>query len=955
MIHLDAKTDYSFMRGFGTPKQWAERAKEIGTTALGVADYCSTWGHAPMIEAFKDTGVKIIPGVQLPVVEKLDKDPKHALVTLLPMTDAALRVIYDMTTLAFSQLYYRARLTWEQVQEAIDADCIGIVNDALISDYAIMEKVRGLYLGARPVKDGFMAMVQEGDMPVVVAPSPRYPSIKERRAYELVQAISSNQRFGELQSDAIHLARESELKSAFRSVGIETKDEWFKEAEAIASACNAKLPKATMPKFKQDKPEVSIEFLCTTRANDMGISLADDGPYARRFAREMSVIKEKNFEDYFLIVADMVRAARAHMLVGPGRGSAGGSLVAYLLGITHVDPLKFGTLFERFIDITRPDWPDIDIDFPDTKREIVFDYLREKYGRGHFARIGTLSEFGGKSALNDTAKATGVPIQVARDIGKWTEGAGQGKVVPFKIVFDLDETKPALEKHPSLLMAAEIDGHVRHHGVHAAGCFISNEPVTTYGALRDGVIAMDMKDVEKTGLIKMDVLGLKTLSVIQDCCDQIGIDPYSLYELSWDDQEVFEKVFNADRVTGIFQFEGHAVRTLTKQIKVERFEDLCAITSLARPGPLVGGAADLWVKRRVGNEDFEIDPLIEPHLRSTYGTIVYQEQAMSIVRHVAGFDEGAVNGFRRAIGKKDPEKLKLYREQFLAGAQAKGMTEEAANDLWDEMANFGSYAFNWSHAVAYSMISYMAAWLKTKHPLEFALSQLRNTADEDQAKHLLRELNEEGYQYVPFSHERSAASWSIIDGKLYGGFDSVRGVGSKTAATLLAKREADPEGWLDKLTDSQRDRITRENCTPWHDLTYFGKKYADVYKDADSFRAPWCPNGIRGPVIRIKDIPDQKGNYAFMGRVVRKVKKDKNSEEELAKRNGKRETRNTFHINLWVQDDGAEIGMTINRFKAGQFEWLLDENLEGRDFLVRGSIIEDGRSWLFVDNIVEAT
>lgn len=954
MIHLDAKTDYSFMRGFGTPKQWAARAKEIGATAFGIADYCSTWGHQPFTEAFKDSGTKLIYGVQLPVVEELNKDPKHALVTLLAENNDALSFLYKMVSIANDQMYYRPRITWAQVDECIRNGCVGIVNDALISDYTIMEKIENLYLGARPVRDGFMALVVDGDMPVAVCPSPRYPSINERRAYELVQSISSNQRFGELQVDAIHLTRRAELEAAFRAVGIEPNPEWFTNAEAIAAHCNATIPKATMPKFVQDETPVSIEFLCTVRANDMGISLSDGGEYAQRFAREMAVIKEKKFEDYFLIVADMVRAARSHMLVGPGRGSAGGSLVAYLLGITHVDPLRFGTLFERFIDITRPDWPDIDIDFPDTKREIVFDYLREKYGRDHVARIGTLSEFGGKSALNDTAKATGVPIQVARDIGKWTEGAGQGVTIPFKQVFEFDEVKPLLEKHPTLRMAEQIDGHVRHHGVHAAGAFIANEPVTTYGSLRNGVISMDMKDVEKIGLIKIDVLGLRTLSVMQECCDLIGMDPYDLYKLSWDDQEVFDNVFNADRVTGVFQFEGHAVRTLMKSVKVERFEDLCAITSLARPGPLVGGAADLWVKRRSDAEEWSVDPLIEPHLRSTYGTIVYQEQAMSIVRHVAGFDEGAVNGFRRAIGKKDPEKLRLYRQQFIVGAMAKGMEEEAANNLWDEMANFGSYAFNWSHAVAYSMISYMTAWLKVKHPLEFALAQLRNASDEDQAKQLLRELSDEGYHYVPFHHEKSAAGWSIIDGKLYGGFDSVRGVGAKTAATLLAKREADPEGWLDKLTDSQRSRITNENCTPWHDLTYFGKKYAEVYKDADSFRAPWCPNGIRGPVVRIKDI-DEKGNYAFMGKIVRKIKKDKNSEEELAKRNGKRETRNTFHINLYVADDTAEIGMTINRFKASAFEWLMDENLDGRDFLIRGSVIEDGRAWLFVDNIVEIT
>lgn len=976
MITLGAKTDYSFMRGFGTPAQWLARCKELGVTRLALTDYCSTWGHAPFAMAFKGSGVELLFGVQLPVVPLLVKDPAHDLVTLIAKSPEGLQRLYEAVGLAGEQSYYRSRLTWEQVG-SLNNDCWVIVNEISIGNLPIVKKhCKGAMIGARPQRDRMLSLVKEGKMPVVPMHMPVMPQVENLDGYRLVQAISAGVRVGELDGGSVlPLLRRAEYEGAMRACGVEPLGDWFDLAARILPF---DFPKASKIKIAptQADAQMTLRKMCYATAQTLGLDIKVRGPYFERFERELGVIRDKQFEDYFLFIADVCQWARGRMLVGPARGSSAGSLLCYLLGITTVDPLKYGTLFERFIDITRPDWPDIDIDFPDTRRDEVLAYMKEKYGAAHFARLGTISEFGGKSAINDTAKATGVEYMVGRELGKVVEGYVQAaiQVQTLAEIFGHDpQAKAITDKYPGLLLASTIEGHARHSGVHAAGVVVSREAIRSFGTVdKNDTLAMDMKAAEKVGLIKMDALGLRTLSVIQDCCDQVAIDPRTLYNIDFlkPEPKVLD-VFNNDRVTGVFQFEGHAVRQLMKAIKVETFDDLCALTSLARPGPLSGGAAGNWVKRRSGQDQWEyLHPSLEPHTKSTFGVITYQEQAMSIVRDLGAFDEPSVNKFRRAIGKKEPEVLKAFREQFLAGCatwheRPKVFTEasvttgpipeEIAADLWDEMCEFGSYAFNLSHAVAYAMISYSAAHLKAHYPLEFAVATLRGSKDDDQGKQVLRELEAEGFSYIPFDAALSHATWAAIDGRLVGGFDSVKGIGDKSARELLSKREADPENWLGRLTESQRNKLTRPDNTPWHALSYFGRTYAKLYDDPENYKTEATPAGVTAPVMRIKDIPPAKGTYRFLARLIKKMVKDKNSPEQLAKRDGEKLASNTTFVNLIWSDDTGEIGTTINRFKVGQYGWLLDSATDGRDFLVRGTIIGDERRWLFIDGIVELT
>lgn len=931
MIHLDAKTGYSFMRGFGTPEQWYARCQQIGATAFGLADYNSTWGHIPFRNVFKD--VKLLYGVQVAVCVTLDKDPRHGLVTLIAKSDKGLQNLYAAMSLAHEQTYYRARLTWNQLSDLRDS-CELIVNECPLGDMLNFQRLEFGYIAVNPVQSFMHRLVD--DFKCVATGSPVYPRVQDREGYEILQAISAGQRIGEAVSGGFHMLTRGEYNAALENLGIHVREEWHKEGERISEEANAHIRQASLVPLEGDLLQLALQG-----ASRRGLELSD--AYRSRLEHELAVVSEKSFEPYFIFVADLVQWAKERMFVGPARGSSGGSLLCYLLGITEIDPLVHGTLFERFLDPTRSDYPDIDTDFPDVSRDQVFEYLAGKYGRDHVARIGTVSKFGGKSAINDTCKAYGVPFSVMRDISKGYDGLDCGLSQYFKAL--PDEMLPLLETHPNIAKAAIIEGMPRHTGVHAAGVCVTNEPSAQFGVVdRHGIISLDLKAAEDVGMLKMDALGLRTLSVLADAAEQCGIDRQFLYKLPLDDPKVYE-IFQKDMVTGVFQFEGNAVRGLMKRMEVDRFNDLCALTSLARPGPLIGGAAEDYVNRRGGHVDWSyIHEALEPHTKETFGTIVYQEQAMSIVRDLAGFNIKDVNGFRKAVGKKDPVALASYETQFVEGA-SQIVGDEIAHSLWDNMCEFGSYAFNKSHAVAYSMISYWCAWFKAYHPLEFAVAQLRNAADDEQAKALLRELEREGYSFKPFDPMRSQVEWTIQNGVLLGGFTSVKGIGKKTAASMIKLRAEHGEQWMDELTEAQRAKLTKDFNTPWHDLNRFAKLYSELYNDPLSYRSSALPNGARGPIYRIVDLPDEKGTYTFIARLTRRQPRTKtdNQGKEVGE-----------FCNVYFEDDTGSIGCTIARNKWPRYKWLLEDNYDGQDFIVKGADINgDGRNWLFIEHMIQ--
>jgi DNA polymerase-3 subunit alpha len=354
MIHLNGKTSYSFMRGYGSPEDWLRRCVEIDAPALAVADYCSTWGHVPFRAAAKGTGVSILYGVTLPVVEALEKDPRHALVVLLARQDV--KSLYDLVTLAHEQTYYRPRIQWSQIPDDLE---VILVSGKGVDIQAFERFGRG-YLGVYPTR-GTASFAAEEFNCVPIA-SPVYPYPNQRQGYELVQAISEKQRIGEAIVGGNHLLRKDELNALYDAAGIQWKEEWYDNAENVVQACTAQIHTATPIKVEGD-----LVALAERGLQCRGFST--DVKYRQRLEEELKLIKEKGFEDYFIFVADVVNWAKERMFVGPGRGSVGGCLVAYALGISDVDPISHGTRFDRFIDPGRSDLPDIDVDFPDNRRD----------------------------------------------------------------------------------------------------------------------------------------------------------------------------------------------------------------------------------------------------------------------------------------------------------------------------------------------------------------------------------------------------------------------------------------------------------------------------------------------------------------------------------------------------------------------------------------------------------
>jgi len=939
---LDAQTGFSFMRAFGKPDDVVKRARALGLGRLGIADYCSTWGHAPFQKACEEHGVLPVFGVKLPAVRNLSKNPAHDLIGIFAKTQHGLSVLYELVSRAGDEehMYYRPRITYREVYDHYE-HLFGVVYRADLGnvEYAVE---RGFTVAMSPEDRYLSKIAWDGQLPGVLATSPNMPHPSDHEALDTLRRISSTQRIGEHEMAPAALVKPREMRRAFRMAGYDESrfDEVAAEAEAIMKGMEGvRIPEAE----NIGAPGTfDLEGECRARIDRVG-EWTDE--YEARLERELSVIRDKGFESYFWFVADIVQWAKKRMLVGPGRGSAGGCLVSYLLGITNVDPLKHDTLFERFIDPSRDNMPDIDVDFQDSLRDLVFDRLREVYGREHVARLGTVSVFGGKSAINDVCRASGAPWSAANILGELAEGAS----VPLKALFNVgltDGGRKVLDDYPAMRNAARIEGNPRHHGVHAAGVCVSALPVTKYGSVtRDGVIAMTLDDAEGIGLLKFDALGLTTLSVIYDACAMAGVDPYALQDLPLDDPKVFE-VFQRDLLTGIFQFEGHAVRQLNKACPAERFEDLSALTALARPGPLQGGVAQEYISRRQGAKEWAYEhPEIEPITSYTYGCIVYEEQMMQILKAFGGFDDGEVNKVRKSVKKKDPAVMQSFEEKFVASAAEK-LGVEAAQKMWQSICDFGAYAFNKAHSVAYSMVSYQCAWLKAYYPTELAVGLLRHCSDDERAKVILRDVTAAGVDFVPFDLHKSEVHWTVKDGVLYGGMVGVRGVGYKTAEALISLRESDPEGFEANLKPGQKSKLLADRNTPWHDIDEIGKRFGHIIDNPDA-------NNVRGPVYRIADVPHVKGSYVALAKIKKLMPKDQNDPDRMAKRGGREVSGPTKFLNVILEDDGIEMGCTINRFKFEDMgSPLLEADATGEFVLLRGDILgSDGPKWLMVDKL----
>jgi DNA-directed DNA polymerase III PolC len=656
--------------------------------------------------------------------------------------------------------------------------------------------------------------------------------------------------------------------------------------------------------------------------------------------RELDLIKAKNFEDYFYLVGDICQWARQHMAVGPARGSSSGSLVCYLLEITTVDPIPFGLIFERFIDLNRSDLPDIDIDFSDQQRERVFDYLRAKYGTDRVSRLGAVAMFKARSAIQEASAALRIPRWKA---DKVVDGLVDRSSADARATDTLEDTlrgtaagREILEEFPEVIVAARMEGHPRHYTQHAAGVVVCGNPVDNFVAVdhRTNAAMCDKIDAEYgLGLLKIDALGLTQLSVFEDALEMAGMTMEELQRVPLDDPATFA-VLNRKEFSGIFQWNGGALQSLSGQVHVDRFDDFVAISALARPGPLATGGSTKWAMRRMGGEPpIGLHPMLDELTKETYGVIVYQEQVMKVVREMGGLSWEDTSAIRKAMSKTlGNEFFEKFKRRFVAGAVSNGVPEDIAAEIWDQINTFGSWAFNKSHAVAYGYISYWCCWLKANHPFAFAAATLTHESDPARQIQMLREMKAEGFDYVPVDADQSVDRWieGWRDGKkvLIGPLQNVKGIGPKMVQGIIGCRQRG-----EPLTKAAAKKLA-DPKTPLDSLWPIKDAINEIMPDPSE-------RNINSPATPISKLTNQEDVMIF-GTPIKINPRDENEEINLAKRDGVRITGATEFLQLRVSDDTGTVMVKINRYN---FERL------GREVIAKGRA---GKSlWAFKGKMFE--
>lgn len=790
------KTSYSFRNAVGLPKDVVPVLKELGYTSAPIADISSTFGWFEWREECEKVGIKPIFGVSLFVSDNIHaKKPKTDLWTFYAIDDV--KYINKLVRLATSQFRYTPLLTIAQGLEA--EGVIKITGYRTQTEF--MSPNENLFVGISPgMSLGLLKNFPETEYNYIKFQSNVYPR-KEDESW--AETAGGSRNFSN-QTYPQHILNDAEWEDAIWSLGL-SQEQIAKAKEnfdLVLDKCNASLKKAELLRPVHDK---TLLEMCVEGAKTLDINL-DDPVYKERLETELKVISDKKFDDYFFIVADAIKWAKSRQLVGPGRGSSAGSLVCYLLGITQVDPIPYGLLFFRFLDPGRTDWPDIDFDVGD--RDGTIEYLVSKYGIEKVAKLGTVGNWQTQNASNEVSKSLGInkfEIQAVIDtLPKYAANDARNETALGKSFKVMDDGKKFIEKYPNFEVVTKMIGTPSNAGVHASGVLLLNEEIDNYVGVdsRTNSAMLNMHQAEQYGMIKLDVLGLKTLTILNTALEIAGLPKNHLSHIPLNDQKVFD-VLNDGKFLGIFQFDGDALRRLTKTLFVDTFDDLAILSALSRPGAAVG--AESWVNRKKGEEVVTYPhPVLEPYLKETFGTLVYQEQVMRIANEVCDMDWGLVSKLRKAIGKSMGEEgMRVYAEPFINGLMNKGVSEKVARDFWINIIEFGSYSFNKSHTVAYGLVSYWTCYMKAYYPVEFAAATLTLEGDHEKMLELLRELDREGVKYTPIDADYSTDRWRVVNGRLIGPLTLIDGIGPKLVQQILSARARNEE-----LTDRAKKLLS---------------------------------------------------------------------------------------------------------------------------------------------------
>lgn len=902
---LHCRTEHSYKSVYGPVNTVARRLREVGCPVAACVDTHGTWGHVQWQKACREHGVEPAFGTELQVPDEQGRRP---------MAWALAEDLKQFYT--FSSTYDETHEAWAQAKGVVRFAGHALTDPALF-DYVDLDH-QSILAGKRA-----LSLARYTNKPVCLAPVNDYPAPEHRDRF---LAWADNAKM-----TTQHIMCREELHRAYHWLDDATFNVAYGHTLEIAERVRGlELARAPVINVEGDL----WELVNAGKAYRIKAGHIErwDTTYEKRLQHEMAQIMAKRYDSYFIVVADLVTWAKERMLVGPARGSSAGSLVCYLLRITEVDPLPHGLLFERFIDANRDDLPDIDIDFSDQRRHLVFDYLAEKYGQTHVARIGNVNTLKPRSVMAHVCDKLGInrgaTFPVLNVLIEYSSGDSRyGKGLEDT----LNNTQPGrdfMAKYPEAELMGELEGHASHTGIHAAGILVCNVPITDYCTVRDGVAQLDKKDAEKLNLLKIDALGLRTLGVIEDTgC----VTAEQLYDLKMDDPEVFS-IFNDCKFSGLFQFEGAAQRRVSRQIPVVSFKQIDHITALARPGPLGGGATNHYINRNSGREPITYThPTMRDYLEETKGVVLYQEQVMRIVRELGDFSWAETSVIRKAMsGRKGKEFFDRRGEIFAKGAEAHDIDPDTAQDIWDQICSFGAWGMNKSHTVSYAIISYWCAYMKRWHPIEYAAALMRNAKDDEQVIEMLRELVAEGVEYIPFDPDLSEASWTAKDGKLIGGFTNLVGIGPVKSQQYVEKRNNGG------LTDKDRESLAARECK-FSELRPAHALWGDIYEHPDKYN-------IFGRVKEFAELEDLE-EPAVVCQLVRRERRDENETIRVAKRGGRRLAGDTLFLDMFVVDDSISKPV-LARLKSHQWKSLgvkiADRAVNGEDwFLIRGKWLEN--------------
>ena len=855
-VHLHCHTEYSLLDGANKVDKLFHRIKMLKQPAVAMTDHGNMFGAVEFYREAISHGIKPIIGCEIYVAptsrfEKkgVDRGPKeyNNHLILLAMNRDGYRNLCKLVSLGYMEgFYYKPRIDKELLKElnggliALSACLQGEVSQALSSGNVEKAKTAAeSYLsifGDRyyiEIQDNKLAeqekvnrllveMARDLSVPVVATNDCHYGERDDFHAHDVLLCVQTGKTVTDdnrlkLETDELYLKSAEEMISGFDYCpgAVERTLE-------IAARCHVEMEfgKYHFPTYTPPK-EISLDdYLDELARSGLKERLADieepelRASYLERLEYELGVIKRMQFPGYFLVVADFINYAKQNGIpVGPGRGSSAGSLVAYALKITDLDPIRHVLLFERFLNPERRSMPDIDVDFCIRGRAQVIQYVKDKYGADRVAQIATFGTLKAKAAIKDVGRALGFTFAETDMIAKLIPAPKQGFDYPLTESMKMEPRLPELMKSDPRVKtliehALRLEGLVRHASTHAAGVVLSNLPLVDHLPLfvdKEGgiVTQFDMSCVEKIGLVKFDFLGLKTLTLIHDCLKLIestqGVK-IDLERLPLDDKKTYRLLCKGN-TTGVFQLESTGIREMTVKIRPNCFEDLVAILALYRPGPLDSGMAEEYIKRKHGKENFKyLHPHLEPVLKDTYGVIVYQEQVMQIAQILGGYTMGDADILRRAMGKKDPEEMAAQRERFVEGARKKNIDEKTATEIFDQMETFARYGFNKSHSAAYALVSYQTAYLKSHYPVEFMAALMTSEmGDTDKVIKNLAECREKGIEVLAPDINESRSDFTPVGAKVRFGLAAVKSVGEKAVEVILESRRRD--GAFESLFD----------------------------------------------------------------------------------------------------------------------------------------------------------